>query len=160
MLGKWLLNNVKKRRASFSFCPYLEKLGIDMVWLNPFYPSPQNDNGYDISDYTGVDPLYGTMEDVEEMIAEGDKYGIHFMFDLVLNHTSTEHEWFQKALAGDKKYQDYYILRDAVEGQKYPTNWVSKFGGPAWQKFGDTDQYYLSLFDPTQADLNWRNPAV
>ena len=125
--------------------PYLEKLGIDMVWLNPFYPSPQNDNGYDISDYTGVDPLYGTMEDVEEMIAEGEKHGIHFMFDLVLNHTSTEHEWFQKALAGDKKYQDYYILRDAVEGQEYPTNWVSKFGGPAWQKFGDTDQYYLSL---------------
>ena len=140
--------------------PYLEKLGIDMVWLNPFYPSPQNDNGYDISDYTGVDPLYGTMEDVEEMIAEGEKHGIHFMFDLVLNHTSTEHEWFQKALAGDKKYQDYYILRDAVEGQEYPTNWVSKFGGPAWQKFGETDQYYLSLFDPTQADLNWRNPAV
>lgn len=140
--------------------PYLKKLGIDMVWLNPFYPSPQNDNGYDIADYKAVDPMYGTMEDVEEMIAEGEKYGIHFMFDLVLNHTSTEHEWFQKALAGDKKYQDYYILRDSVPGQEFPTNWESKFGGPAWQKFGDTDQYYLSLYDPTQADLNWRNPAV
>ena len=140
--------------------PYLEKLGVDMVWLNPFYPSPQNDNGYDISDYTAIDPMYGTMEDVEEMIAEGEKHGIHFMFDLVLNHTSTEHEWFQKALAGDKKYQDYYILRDPVEGQEFPTNWESKFGGPAWQKFGDTEKYYLSLYDPTQADLNWRNPEV
>ena len=140
--------------------PYLHKLGIDMVWLNPFYPSPQNDNGYDIADYTAVDPQYGTMEDVEEMIAEGEKYGIHFMFDLVLNHTSTEHEWFQKALAGDKKYQDYYILRDPVEGQEFPTNWESKFGGPAWEKFGDTGRFYLSLFDPTQADLNWRNPEV
>ena len=140
--------------------PYLKKLGIDMVWLNPFYPSPQNDNGYDIADYKAVDPMYGTMEDVEEMIAEGEKYGIHFMFDLVLNHTSTEHEWFQKALAGDKKYQDYYILRDSVPGQEFPTNCESKFGGPAWQNFGDTDQYYLSLYDPTQADLDWRNPAV
>ena len=140
--------------------PYLEKLGIDMVWLNPFYPSPQNDNGYDIADYTGVDPMYGTMEDVDEMIAEGEKHGIQFMFDLVLNHTSTEHEWFQKALAGDKKYQDFYILRDPVEGQEYPTNWESKFGGPAWEKFGDTGKFYLSLFDPTQADLNWRNPEV
>ena len=140
--------------------PYLKKLGIDMVWLNPFYPSPQNDNGYDIAHYTAVDPLYGTMEDVEEMIAEGEKYGIQFMFDLVLNHTSTEHEWFQKALAGDKKYQDFYILRDAVEGQEFPTNWESKFGGPAWEKFGDTGKFYLSLFDPTQADLNWHNPEV
>ena len=140
--------------------PYLERLGIDMVWLNPFYPSPQNDNGYDIADYTAVDPLYGTMEDVEEMIAQGEKHGIQFMFDLVLNHTSTEHEWFQKALAGDKKYQDFYILRDPVEGQEFPTNWESKFGGPAWEKFGDTDKFYLSLFDPTQADLNWHNPEV
>ena len=140
--------------------PYLKKLGIDMVWLNPFYPSPQNDNGYDIADYTAVDPLYGTMEDVEEMIAEGEKHGIQFMFDLVLNHTSTEHEWFQKALAGDKKYQDFYILRDPVEGQEFPTNWESKFGGPAWEKFGDTGKFYLSLFDPTQADLNWHNPEV
>ncbi len=140
--------------------PYLEKLGIDMVWLNPFYPSPQNDNGYDIADYTAVDPMYGTMEDVEEMIAEGEKRGIQFMFDLVLNHTSTEHEWFQKALAGDKKYQDYYIIRDPVEGQDFPTNWESKFGGPSWEQFGDTGKFYLSLFDPTQADLDWRNPEV
>jgi len=140
--------------------PYLAKLGIDIVWLNPFYPSPQNDNGYDIAEYTAVDPAYGTMADVEEMIQVGKEYNIDFMFDLALNHTSTEHEWFQKALAGDEKYQDYYILREAPADQEYPTNWVSKFGGPAWEKFGDTDKFYLSLFDKTQADLNWRNPEV
>lgn len=140
--------------------PYLHELGIDMVWLNPFYPSPQNDNGYDISDYTDIDPLYGTMDDLDEMIEVGRQHNIDFMFDLVLNHTSTEHEWFQKALAGDKKYQDYYILREAPEGQELPTNWESKFGGPAWNKFGDTDLYYLCLYDKTQADLNWRNPEV
>lgn len=140
--------------------PYLHKLGVDMVWLNPFYPSPQNDNGYDISDYKAIDPVYGTMEDLDEMIRVGNEHNIGFMFDLVLNHTSTEHEWFQKALAGDKKYQDYYILREATEGQEYPTNWESKFGGPAWNQFGETDLYYLCLYDKTQADLNWRNPEV
>lgn len=140
--------------------PYLAELGVGMVWLNPFYPSPQNDNGYDISDYTAVDPMYGTMEDFEELVAIAEKYDIGIMLDLVLNHTSTEHEWFQKALAGDKKYQDYYILREAPEGQEYPTNWVSKFGGPAWERFGDTDKFYLRLYDKTQADLNWRNKEV
>lgn len=140
--------------------PYLAKLGIRMIWINPFYPSPQNDNGYDISDYTGIDPMYGTMEDFEELVAVGEKYNISMMLDLVLNHSSTEHEWFQKALAGDKKYQDYYILREAPEGKEYPTNWESKFGGPAWERFGDTDKFYLSLFDKTQADLNWRNKEV
>ena len=140
--------------------PYLKKLGVDIVWLNPFYPSPQNDNGYDIANYKAVDPAYGTMEDLEEMIAVGEEYDIGFMFDLALNHSSTEHEWFQKALAGDERYQDYYILREAPEGQDYPTNWESKFGGPAWEPFGDTDKFYLSLYDETQADLNWRNPEV
>ena len=140
--------------------PYLKKLGVDIVWLNPFYPSPQNDNGYDIANYKAVDPAYGTMEDLEEMIAVGEEHDIGFMFDLALNHSSTEHEWFQKALAGDERYQDYYILREAPEGQDYPTNWESKFGGPAWEPFGDTDKFYLSLYDETQADLNWRNPEV
>ncbi|TWT10339.1 alpha,alpha-phosphotrehalase [Streptococcus sp. sy004] len=134
--------------------PYLAELGIDMVWLNPFYPSPQRDNGYDISDYKAVNPLFGTMADFEEMIAKGREYGINFMLDMVLNHCSTEHEWFQKALAGDKFYQDFFILRDE------PTDWVSKFGGNAWAPFGDTGKYYLHLFDKTQADLNWRNPHV
>ena len=134
--------------------PYLKELGVDMVWLNPFYPSPQRDNGYDISDYTAVNPLFGTMSDFEEMVQVGKEYGIDFMLDMVLNHCSTEHEWFQKALAGDPYYQDFFFLRDE------PTDWLSKFGGSAWAPFGDTGKYYLHLFDVTQADLNWRNPHV
>ncbi|GAB2024448.1 alpha,alpha-phosphotrehalase [Lactovum odontotermitis] len=134
--------------------PYLADLGVDMVWLNPFYPSPQRDNGYDISDYTAIDPLFGTFDDFDAMIAEGRKYGIEFMLDMVLNHVSTEHEWFQKALAGDKYYQDFFILRDE------PTDWISKFGGSAWAPFGDTGKYYLHLYDISQADLNWRNENV
>ncbi|WP_019771758.1 alpha,alpha-phosphotrehalase, partial [Streptococcus sobrinus] len=133
---------------------YLAELGIDMIWLNPFYPSPQNDNGYDISDYQAVNPLFGTMADFEELVAKAKTYGISLMLDMVLNHCSTEHPWFQKALAGDPYYQDFFILRD------HPTDWVSKFGGPAWAPFGDTGKYYLHLFDKTQADLNWRNPHV
>ena len=134
--------------------PYLKELGVDMVWLNPFYPSPQRDNGYDISDYTAVNPLFGTMSDFEEMIQVGREHGIDFMLDMVLNHCSTEHEWFQKALAGDPYYQDFFFLRDE------PTDWLSKFGGSAWAPFGTTSRYYLHLFDVTQADLNWRNPHV
>lgn len=134
--------------------PYLKELGVDMVWLNPFYPSPQRDNGYDISDYTAVNPLFGTMSDFEEMVQVGKEYGIDFMLDMVLNHCSTEHEWFQKALAGDPYYQDFFFLRDE------PTDWLSKFGGSAWAPFGTTGKYYLHLFDVTQTDLNWRNPHV
>ncbi|EFU22611.1 alpha,alpha-phosphotrehalase [Streptococcus anginosus F0211] len=134
--------------------PYLKELGVDMVWLNPFYPSPQRDNGYDISDYTAVNPLFGTMSDFEEMVQVGKEYGIDFMLDMVLNHCSTEHEWFQKALAGDPYYQDFFFLRDE------PTDWLSKFGGSAWAPFGIMGKYYLHLFDVTQADLNWRNPHV
>lgn len=134
--------------------PYLAKLGVDMVWLNPFYPSPQHDNGYDISDYTAVNPLFGSMDDFEEMIQVGKEYGIEFMLDMVLNHCSTEHEWFQKALAGDNYYQDFFFLRDEL------TDWLSKFGGSAWAPFGDTGKYYLHLYDVTQADLNWHNPHV
>src|SRR5699024_3398114 len=106
------------------------------------------------------DPVFGTMEDFEELIKVGEEHNIGIMMDLAINHSSTEHEWFQKALAGDKKYQDYYILREAPEGKEYPTNWESKFGGPAWEPFGDTHKFYLSVIDPTQADLNWRNPDV
>lgn len=134
--------------------PYLKELGVGMVWLNPFYPSPQRDNGYDISDYTAVNPLFGTMSDFEEMVQVGREHGIDFMLDMVLNHCSTEHEWFQKALAGDPYYQDFFFLRDE------PTDWLSKFGGSAWAPFGTTGRYYLHLFDVTQADLNWRNPHV
>ncbi|MFJ8450945.1 alpha,alpha-phosphotrehalase [Aerococcus viridans] len=139
---------------------YLETLGIDMIWMNPFYPSPQNDNGYDISDYTAIDPRFGTMDDFEELAREGKKRGIDLMLDMPLNHSSTEHKWFQKALAGDEYYQDFYYIRPAQEDGSLPTNWESKFGGPAWEPFGDTDNYYMHLFDVTQADLNWHNPKV
>lgn len=147
-------NGIGDLRGIIEKLPYLAELGIDMIWLNPFYPSPQRDNGYDISDYKAINPDFGTMLDFEEMIRVGQNYGIDFMLDMVLNHCSIDHEWFQKALAGDKYYQDFFILRDE------PTDWVSKFGGSAWAPFGDTGKYYLHLFDVTQADLNWRNPAV
>ncbi|MEO1771401.1 alpha,alpha-phosphotrehalase [Candidatus Enterococcus ferrettii] len=134
--------------------PYLKLLGVDMIWLNPVYPSPQRDNGYDISNYTAINPVFGTMEEFERLIQTAEEHGIGVMLDMVLNHVSIEHEWFQKALAGDKRYQEYFII------QEDPTDWVSKFGGNAWAPFGDTGKYYLHLFDVTQADLNWRNPEV
>lgn len=147
-------NGVGDLRGIISKLPYLEELGVDVIWLNPFYPSPQRDNGYDISDYTAVNPLFGSMADFEDLVQKGKAHGIDIMLDMVLNHCSTEHEWFQKALAGDRYYQDFFILRDQ------PTNWASKFGGNAWAPFGDTGKYYLHLFDVTQADLNWRNPHM
>ena len=147
-------NGIGDFRGIIEKIPYLAKLGVDMVWLNPFYPSPQRDNGYDISDYMAVDPLFGDMADFEEMVRVGKEHKIDFMLDMVLNHCSTEHEWFQKALAGDKYYQDFFFIQDQ------PTDWLSKFGGSAWAPFGDTGKYYLHLFDETQADLNWRNPNV
>ncbi|OFJ65037.1 MULTISPECIES: alpha,alpha-phosphotrehalase [Streptococcus] len=147
-------NGIGDFRGIIEKIPYLAKLGVDMVWLNPFYPSPQRDNGYDISDYMAVDPLFGDMADFEEMVRVGKEHKIDFMLDMVLNHCSTEHEWFQKALAGDKYYQDFFFIQDQ------PTDWISKFGGSAWAPFGETGKYYLHLFDETQADLNWRNPNV
>ena len=138
---------------------YLSGLGVDYLWLTPFFCSPLNDNGYDISDYYNIDPVFGTMEDIDRLISEADKRNIGLMFDMVLNHTSTSHEWFQKALKGDKKYMDYYIFKDAVDGHE-PTNWVSKFGGNAWEYVPSLDKYYLHLFDVSQADLNWENPQV
>lgn len=153
-------NGIGDLRGVIEKLPYLSNLGVDMLWLNPFFVSPQNDNGYDVAHYTEIDPLFGSMEDFEELVAKTKVHGMEIMLDMVLNHTSTEHEWFQKALAGDKKYQDYYILREAKEDGSLPTNWSSKFGGPAWEPFGNTDKYYLHLFDVSQADLNWRNPEV
>lgn len=139
--------------------PYFKDLGVDMVWLNPFFVSPQNDNGYDIADYYHVDPVFGRDQDLDDLIREMDKADIKLMVDMVLNHTSIEHEWFSKALAGDEYYQNFYYIREGKDGG-FPTNWQSKFGGPAWEKFGDTGKYYLCLFDKTQADLNWHNPDV
>lgn len=140
--------------------PYLAKLNIDMIWFNPFYVSPQNDNGYDIADYRQIDPRFGTMADFEELVAKLKEVKIDVMLDMVLNHCSTEHEWFKRALAGEEKYQKYFYLRPAKADGSLPTNWQSKFGGPAWAKFGDTDLYYLHLYDKTQADLDWHNPDV
>ena len=138
---------------------YLKDLGIDYVWVTPFFRSPMNDNGYDVADYYDVNPMFGTMADCEAMIREAKKLGIGFMFDMVFNHTSTDHEWFRKALAGDPEYMDYYIFRDGVDGHA-PTNWESKFGGNAWEYVPSLDKWYLHLFDVSQADLNWENPRV
>lgn len=139
---------------------YLQKLGVDYIWLNPFFPSPQRDNGYDVADYCAVDPRFGTMADFEELSREAEKRGIRLMLDMVFNHTSTEHEWFQKALAGDPDYEDYYIWREGGPDGTPPNNWESKFGGNAWQYVPEKGKWYLHLFDPTQADLNWENPRV
>ncbi len=138
---------------------YLQWLGVDYVWSTPFFLSPQRDNGYDIADYYQVDPAFGTMEDAEELIRKASERGIGIMFDMVFNHTSTEHEWFKRALAGEKEYQDYYIFRDGKPGNP-PTNWESKFGGNAWEYVPSLGKWYLHLFDRTQADLNWDNPKV
>ncbi|AMV60608.1 Trehalose-6-phosphate hydrolase [Pediococcus damnosus] len=140
--------------------PYLVKLNIDMIWFNPFFVSPQNDNGYDIADYCKVDPRFGTMADFDELARKLKENHIGIMLDMVLNHTSTSHEWFQKALAGNKKYQAFYYIRDPKPNGDLPTNWESKFGGPTWAKFGNTGKYYLHLYDPSQADLDWHNPEV
>lgn len=138
---------------------YLADLGVRYLWLTPVYPSPQRDNGYDVADYCAIDPRFGTMDDFDTLVREAKARGMGLMLDMVFNHTSTEHKWFQQALAGDQKYQDYYIFRDG--GKDAPiTNWQSKFGGPAWQYVPELDKSYLHLFDVTQADLNWENPAV
>ncbi|MCT3490796.1 alpha,alpha-phosphotrehalase [Lactobacillus delbrueckii subsp. lactis] len=139
---------------------YIKKLNVDMIWFNPFYVSPQNDNGYDIANYREIDPLFGTMDDFEELQAKLADIGVGVMLDMVLNHCSTEHEWFKKALAGDEKYRKFFYLRPGKPDGSLPNNWQSKFGGPAWSKFGDTDLYYLHLYDSTQADLDWHNPEV
>ena len=168
---------------------YIRSLGVDYVWITPFFLSPMKDNGYDVADYYSINPMFGTMEDAESMIREAEEQGLGLMFDMVFNHTSTEHEWFKKALTGDQEYMDYYIFREgrteeevmaadnaegklmkqlkacAVDGsdgrrQYPPTNWISKFGGNAWIYVPHLNKWYLHLFDPTQADLNWDNPKV
>lgn len=138
---------------------YLKELGVDYIWLTPFYISPQKDNGYDVADYYNIDPRFGTMEDFELLVEQAQARGIEIMLDMVFNHTSTEHQWFKKAMSGDENYKNFYIFKDGKEGQA-PTNWISKFGGSAWQYVEEFDQYYLHLFDVTQGDLNWENEAV
>lgn len=138
---------------------YLKLLGVDYIWLTPFYISPQRDNGYDVADYCNIDPVFGTMEDFEEMVSEAKKLGIDIMLDMVFNHTSTEHAWFKKAIRDEEKYKKYYIFKESKNGES-PTNWSSKFGGSAWEYVEELNSYYLHLFDVTQADLNWENEEV
>ncbi|WP_426354222.1 alpha,alpha-phosphotrehalase [Exiguobacterium sp. R-39] len=133
---------------------YLTELGVDYLWLTPVYASPQRDNGYDVSDYYAIDPSYGTMADFDQLIAEANKRQLSVMMDIVVNHCSTDHMWFQQGRNPDSPYHDYFIWRDE------PTDWVSKFGGSAWSFDDVAGKYYLHLFDETQADLNWENPAL
>ncbi|MED3350657.1 alpha,alpha-phosphotrehalase [Bacillus thuringiensis] len=134
---------------------YLKELGVDYIWLTPIYQSPQNDNGYDVSDYYSIDPSYGTMEEFEELLAESKVRNIEIMLDIVVNHSSTEHKWFKEAKEDkNSPYRNYYIWRDEKN------NWQSKFGGSAWKYDEKTEQYYLHLFDETQADLNWENEKL
>jgi alpha-glucosidase len=140
---------------------YLAWLGVDIVWVTPFYPSPLRDHGYDVADYTDVDPRFGTLADVDALVGHAHELGLKVVIDLVPNHTSSDHRWFQEARSSrDNPYRDYYIWRDPAPGGGPPNNWVSHFGGPAWTYDEGTGQYWLHLFLPEQPDLNWRNPAV
>ncbi|MCW2791071.1 MAG: malL [Nocardioides sp.] len=145
--------------------PYLRELGVDSLWITPFYTSPQNDHGYDVADYRDVDPLFGTLGDADELLARAHDLGLRVIVDLVPNHTSDRHEWFQAALAAGpgSKERERYVFRDSTDGNP-PNNWQSVFGGPAWTRVeagpGERAQWYLHLFDSTQPDLNWRNPEV
>ncbi|MDF3828353.1 MULTISPECIES: alpha,alpha-phosphotrehalase [unclassified Pseudocitrobacter] len=138
---------------------YLKTLGVDAIWLTPFYVSPQVDNGYDVANYTAIDPAYGTLDDFDELVAEAKARGIRIVLDMVLNHSSTQHAWFRESLNKKSPYREFYIWRDGEPGTP-PNNWRSKFGGNAWQWHAESEQYYLHLFAPEQADLNWENPAV
>ncbi|WP_136483581.1 alpha,alpha-phosphotrehalase [Vibrio sp. H11] len=147
-------------RGIISKLDYLQLLGIDAIWLTPVYQSPMVDNGYDISDYYAINPQFGTMQDFDQLLAQAHQRGIRIIMDIVVNHTSTEHAWFQAAL-GDKSspYRDYYIWKAPKDGRE-PNNWQSKFVGSAWALDEATKEYYLHLFATEQADLNWENPAV
>ncbi len=138
---------------------YIQYLGVDYIWVTPVYESPMNDNGYDISNYLKINERFGTLEDFETLISEAHKRDLKVMLDIVINHTSTEHQWFKEAISSkDNPYRDYYYFKPSQDGP--PTNWESKFGGNAWQYDEKTDEYYLHLFDVTQADLNWNNEKV
>ena len=140
---------------------YLKELGIDVIWLSPVYKSPNDDNGYDISDYQAIMDEFGTIEDFDRMLATAHEKGIKIMMDLVVNHTSDEHKWFiESRKSTDNPYRDYYIWRPAKEDGSLPNNWGSCFSGPAWEYDKTTDMYFLHLFSKKQPDLNWDNPAV
>ena len=137
---------------------YLKDLGVTMLWICPCYQSPMDDNGYDISDYMKIADEFGTMDDMDELIREGKKRDIKIILDLVINHTSDEHPWFQEALKNpESKYHDYYIFKS---GKKEINNWRSVFGGNVWEKVPGRDEYYFHAFGKKQPDLNWENPEV
>ncbi|TCD54424.1 alpha-glucosidase [Alloscardovia theropitheci] len=146
--------------------PYLASLGVDVVWLSPVYKSPQDDNGYDISDYQDIDPMFGTLDDMDTLLKRAHELGLKVVMDLVVNHTSDEHDWFKASAAGDSKYTDWYIWEDPKPGHvggqpgAEPNNWGSYFGGSAWQWVPERGQYYFHQFSVKQPDLNWENPAM
>ncbi|MCW2797689.1 MAG: alpha-amylase, partial [Nocardioides sp.] len=148
--------------------PYLRSLGVDALWITPFYTSPQHDHGYDVADYCDVDPLFGSLADADALLARAHELELRVIVDLVPNHTSSEHPWFRAALAAPPGSPERarYLFRDGrgPEGGEPPNNWKSVFGGPAWtrvpDRHGDDGQWYLHLFDSTQPDLDWRNPEV
>lgn len=146
------INGIRQRLG------YLTQLGVDLLWLTPIYRSPKRDNGYDVADYRAIDPAFGTLAEMELLIAEAAARGIGIMMDIVANHTSIEHEWFVRALAGDPRYQAYYVFRDKAFVDAHPI--TSIFGGNGWQYVPQLDRYYLHNFDASQADLDWDNPAV
>ncbi len=139
---------------------YLQLLGVDYIWITPVFKSPKNDNGYDVANYCEIDPIFGSMEDVDLLISEAKKRNIGIMLDMVFNHVSSESQWFQEALKGNKKYQDYFYIVKSDDKNSPPSNWVSKFGGSAWQYQEEFNGYYLHLFDKTQVDLKWKNKKV
>jgi len=139
---------------------YLKELGVDIIWISPCYCSPFADQGYDISDYYNIDPVFGNMDDMDELLAQAKKRDMYILMDLVVNHCSDEHEWFKKALADpDGEYGKYFYIEEGKDG-KEPNNWRSYFGGSAWEKIPGTNKYYLHLFHKKQPDLNWENPKV
>ena len=148
-------------RGIISKLDYLADLGVDIIWLSPVYKSPNDDNGYDISDYKDIQPEFGTMADFDELLSEAKARGIRIIMDLVINHTSDEHEWFQRALAGEEKYKNYYVIKKGKDGG-LPNNWGNFFADCPWEPFGDpkNEEYYLHLFSKKQPDLNWDNPEV
>ncbi|MDU1060216.1 MAG: alpha,alpha-phosphotrehalase [Leclercia adecarboxylata] len=146
-------------RGVTSRLDYLKTLGIDAIWLTPFYISPQVDNGYDVANYVSIDPAYGTLDDFDALVAAAHQHGIRIVLDMVFNHTSTQHAWFRESLNKESPYREFYIWRDGTPEQ-LPNNWRSKFGGNAWRWHAESGQYYLHLFAPEQADLNWENPQV
>ncbi|MBQ2875697.1 MAG: alpha-glucosidase [Clostridia bacterium] len=148
-------------RGIISRLDHLASLGVDIIWLSPIYKSPNDDNGYDIADYKAISADFGTMEDFDELLSEAASRGIRIIMDLVINHTSDEHEWFRRALAGEEKYKNYYVIKKG-KGGKLPNNWGNFFADCPWEPFGDpeNEEYYLHLFSKKQPDLNWDNPEV